>query len=130
MYFFFSASEPERMTGSEPSLFTAGIREEDAQTRATSSITMTVASASAAGAAVLLGDVHGVQVVGDERVEGLTGEAGLLVHRGGVRRDLRLGQRADGVPEHVVLLGRAVQVEVSRSGQGLSRSKTLRCWSR
>ncbi|CAM5450230.1 hypothetical protein STENM223S_04274 [Streptomyces tendae] len=47
MYFFFSASEPERMTGSEPSLFTAGMREEDAQTRATSSITMTVASASA-----------------------------------------------------------------------------------
>lgn len=47
MYFFFRASEPDRMTGSEPSLFTAGIREEDAQTRATSSITMTVASASA-----------------------------------------------------------------------------------
>lgn len=46
-YFFFSASEPERITGSEPSLFTAGIREEEAQTRATSSITITVARASA-----------------------------------------------------------------------------------
>lgn len=47
MYFFFSSSEPERMTGSEPSLFTVGMREELAQTRATSSITMTVARASA-----------------------------------------------------------------------------------
>ncbi|CAM5705920.1 hypothetical protein SGLAM104S_09560 [Streptomyces glaucescens] len=47
MYFFFSSSEPERITGSEPSLFTAGISEEDAQTRATSSMTITVASASA-----------------------------------------------------------------------------------
>ncbi len=46
-YFFFSSSEPERITGSEPSLLTAGIREEEAQTRATSSMTMTVASASA-----------------------------------------------------------------------------------
>ncbi|CAM5705947.1 hypothetical protein SGLAM104S_09561 [Streptomyces glaucescens] len=67
--------------------------------------------------------MHGVQVGRDERVVGLLREAGLLVHRGGVRRDLRLGQRADGVAEHVVLLGRAVQVEISRSGQGLSRSK-------
>ena len=35
------------MTGSEPSLLTAGMREEEAHTRATSSITMTVARASA-----------------------------------------------------------------------------------
>lgn len=46
-YFFLRSSEPERITGSEPSLFTAGIRDEEAQTRATSSITITVASASA-----------------------------------------------------------------------------------
>lgn len=46
-YFFFSSSEPERITGSEPSLLTAGMREDDTQARATSSITMTVASASA-----------------------------------------------------------------------------------
>ena len=46
-YFFFSSSEPEICTGSEPSLFTAGISEELTQTRATSSITSTVASASA-----------------------------------------------------------------------------------
>ncbi|GAA3302990.1 hypothetical protein GCM10020295_50380 [Streptomyces cinereospinus] len=46
-YFFFSSSEPDRITGREPSLFTAGMREEEAHTRATSSITSTVASASA-----------------------------------------------------------------------------------
>ncbi|SCD69605.1 hypothetical protein GA0115246_104722 [Streptomyces sp. SolWspMP-sol7th] len=46
-YFFFSSSEPEMMTGSEPSLLTAGMSEEEAQTRATSSMTMTVARASA-----------------------------------------------------------------------------------
>ncbi|GAA3302988.1 hypothetical protein GCM10020295_50370 [Streptomyces cinereospinus] len=67
--------------------------------------------------------MHRVQVVGHQRVQRLLREARLLVHRGGVRRDLRLGQRADGVAEHLVLLRRAVQVEISRSGQGLSRSK-------
>src|SRR5690606_22034622 len=50
-----------------------------------------------AGTAVLLGHVDGVQVVRDQRVECLLREACLLVHRGGVRRDLRLGQGADGV---------------------------------
>ena len=44
---FFRSSEPASRIGTVPSLFTAGIREEDAQARATSSITMTVASASA-----------------------------------------------------------------------------------
>ena len=43
----FSSSEPDRMIGIEPSLLTAGISDDDAQTRATSSITMTVATASA-----------------------------------------------------------------------------------
>lgn len=46
-YFCFSSSEPDRTTGSEPSLFTAGISDEEAQTRATSSMTITVARASA-----------------------------------------------------------------------------------
>ena len=35
------------MIGIDPSLLTAGISDDDAQTRATSSITMTVATASA-----------------------------------------------------------------------------------
>lgn len=42
-----SSSEPASITGSEPSLLTAGISEDDAHARATSSITITVARASA-----------------------------------------------------------------------------------
>src|SRR6201990_650353 len=42
-----TSSEPESRTGTVPSLFTAGISDDDPQTRATSSITITVASASA-----------------------------------------------------------------------------------
>ena len=41
------SSEPSRISGIVPSLFTLGIRLEDMQARATSSITMQVASASA-----------------------------------------------------------------------------------
>ena len=46
-YLALSSSLPARMTGSDPSLLTAGMSELDAQTRATSSMTMHVASASA-----------------------------------------------------------------------------------
>ena len=42
-----SSSEPAICTGSEPSLLTAGISDEDTHARATSSMTSTVASASA-----------------------------------------------------------------------------------
>ena len=42
-----SSSDPAICTGSEPSLFTAGISDDDTQTRAISSMTSTVASASA-----------------------------------------------------------------------------------
>ena len=42
-----SSSDPASITGSDPSLFTAGIRLEDTHARATSSITSAVASASA-----------------------------------------------------------------------------------
>ena len=42
-----SASEPANSNGIVPSLFTAGISEDDAHARATSSITMAVARASA-----------------------------------------------------------------------------------
>ncbi len=44
---FFSSSDAASMIGTVASLFTAGINEEDAQTRATSSITMQAATASA-----------------------------------------------------------------------------------
>ncbi len=42
-----TSSEAASTSGIVPSLFTAGISDDDAQTRATSSITMQVASASA-----------------------------------------------------------------------------------
>src|SRR3954447_881173 len=44
---FFTLSEPDRMIGCVPSLFTAGISDADASTRATSSITMQAPTASA-----------------------------------------------------------------------------------
>ncbi len=46
-YFFFSSSEPARMIGIVPSLLTPGISDDEAHARATSSMTMQVASASA-----------------------------------------------------------------------------------
>src|SRR5881398_3327844 len=44
---FITLSEPDRMIGWVPSLFTAGISDADASTRATSSITMQAPTASA-----------------------------------------------------------------------------------
>ena len=46
-YFCFSSSEPARISGVLPSLLAPGISEDEAQTRATSSTTMALASASA-----------------------------------------------------------------------------------
>ena len=46
-YFFFCSLLPAIIKGTEPNLFTAGINDEAPQTRATSSIIITAASASA-----------------------------------------------------------------------------------
>ena len=46
-----------------PSLFTAGMSDDEAQTLATSSMTIAVGDRVRALAAVLLRDVHGVEVV-------------------------------------------------------------------
>ena len=46
-YFFFRSSEPARISGIVPSLLTLGMSEDDAHARATSSMTMQVARASA-----------------------------------------------------------------------------------
>ena len=89
------------------------MREEEAQTRATSSMTMTVASASAPAPPYASGTWTACRSVATSASQGLLREAGLLVHLGGERRDLRLGEGAHRVPEHVVLFGRPVQVEVS-----------------
>ena len=76
-----------------PSLLTAGISDEAAQARATSSMTIAVASASAPGAAVLGGDVRGVEVGGAQRVVGGLRELAGLVGGGGVGGDLVVAQR-------------------------------------
>ena len=89
---------------------TAGISEDEAHARATSSITMHVASASAPDAAVLLRHVRGVEVGRHQRVVRLLREAGLLVDRGGVRRDLVVADVADGRADGLVLLGEGVEV--------------------
>ncbi|MGX1483809.1 hypothetical protein RKD45_002885 [Streptomyces griseus] len=78
-----------------------------------------------AGAAVLLRDVDRVQVGSDEGVQRLLREARLLVHRRGVRGDLRLGERTDRLAEHVVLLGRTVQVEIGRTRQDVHSPRML-----
>ena len=94
-----------------PSLLTAGISEDDAHARATSSMTMHVASASSAGPVVLLGDVRRVELRGAQRVVRRLGELPLVVHLGRVRRDLVRGDLADGVADVAVVLGQLVQVE-------------------
>ena len=64
-----SSSLPASSSPIVPSLLTAGISDDDAQARATSSITIAAASASAPGTAVLARDVHRVEVRGDQGVE-------------------------------------------------------------
>ena len=50
----------------------------------------------------------------------LLGEAALLVHLGGEGGDLRLGEGAYGVPEHLVLFGGPEKVEFGGSGHRVS----------
>ena len=117
-YFCLSSSEPAICTGSEPSLLTAGISEDETHARATSSITSTVASASAPGTAVLLGHVGGVEVRGEQRRSRLVGVARLLVDSRRERCDLRVGDGADCLADRLVLLGEGVEGELAH-GSGL-----------
>ena len=58
-----------------------------------------------ARAAVGLGDVHRGEVVLGQRLEHVPGELRGLVHLGGPRRDLVVGQVTDGLTERFMLLG-------------------------
>jgi len=62
-----------------------------------------------------------VETGGDQRRPGLLGEAGVGVDRGGVRRDLPLGDLADGVPDGLVLVGQRVRTGVVTHGWMLVR---------
>ena len=110
-----SSSEPASSQGIEGSLLTAGISEVEAQARATSSITITVARASAPDAAVLLRHVRCVEVRRPQRLVGGLGKLRQLVGLRRVRRHLRVADLADGGPERLVLLGGPVQIRRSRS---------------
>ena len=97
------SSDAASSSGTVPSLLTAGISDDDAQARATSSITIAVAMRVAARAAVGLGDMHRVQVGLDQGIVGFLRELGILVDLGGVRGDLLVGQGADRLAQRVVL---------------------------
>ena len=95
-----------------PSLLTAGISDDDAQTRATSSITMHVATESAPWPPYSSGTCTAVNPDVVERLERLVGKARFLVDIGGVRRDLLLAQIAQHGAQLVVLLGQLEHIEI------------------
>ena len=76
------------MIGCEPSLLTAGMSEDDAQTRATSSTTMQAEIASAPMPPYSSGKVHGVEAGAHESLEDVVRELAGLVDLGRARRDL------------------------------------------
>ena len=104
------------MIGIEPSLLTAGISEALTSTRATSSITMQVAIASAPSPPYSSGMCVAWKPGRGQRLLRLDGIARLGVHLGGVRRDLALGDVADRLPDRLVLLGQGVQPGVVTHG--------------
>ena len=95
-----------------PSLLTAGISDDDAHTRATSSITMQVATASAPCPPYSSGTCTAEKPARVERLERLLRETRMLVDVGGVRRDLLLAQIAQHGAQLVVLIGQPEQIEI------------------
>ena len=95
-----------------PSLLTAGISDDDAQTRATSSMTMHVASESAPSPPYSSGMCTAWKPALTSASRASSGIALVLVDLGGVRRDLLLGERADGLAQRLVLLAEPVGAEV------------------
>ena len=123
MYFFFSSSEPERMTGSEPSLLTAGISEERGADAGHLLDHDDRGQRVGAGAAVASGTWTACRSLATSASSASCGKrasSSTAAANGAIFASA--SERTD-VAEHVVLLGRPVQVEISRSGQGLSRSK-------
>src|SRR4051794_26275905 len=110
-----------------PSLFTAGGREGGGQGRGPPPITQGGGGAAGpppppspgggggggggARAAVLLGDVRGVEVGGPQRVVRRLRELAVLVGGGGIRGDLCVADRTDRRPDLLVLVGQPVYVE-------------------
>ena len=100
------------MIGIEPSLLTAGISDDDAQTRATSSITIAVATASAPAPPYSSGMWTAWKPAAHERLVHVAWVLARLVDLGGARGDLVLGEIAHGLAQQLVLLGEPVNVEL------------------
>ena len=95
------------------------------QTRATSSITSTVASASAPAPPYSSGHVGGVEVGGLEGVGRLLGVAGLLVDLRGVRRHLGLAQVAHRLADRLVLLGEREERAARSDGRSWGQPRSV-----
>ena len=95
-----------------PSLLTAGINDDVAHTRATSSITMQVATESAPCPPYSSGTCTAENPDVVQRLECLVGKTWFLVDIRGVRRDLLLAQIAQHGTQLVVLLRQLEHVEI------------------
>ena len=76
------------------------------------------------GAAVLLGDVHGVKTRPHEGIEHVMRELGRLVDLGGPRRDLVVRELSNRRANHVLLVGELVRVEVRITDTHGANSRT------
>ena len=94
-----------------PSLLQIGISDDDAHTRATSSMTMQAATESPPSPAVLLRDVDGGEAGRRQRRQSLIGVPGLLVDVGGVWGDLLFAQVTQHRAQLVVLVGELENVK-------------------
>ena len=111
---FFSSSEPRRIRPIVPSLFTAGISDADASTRATSSITMHAATESAPWPPYSSGTCTALKPEAFSASSASCGKREFSSTSAAMRRDLLLRQRPDRRPQLVVLLGQLEHIE--RSG--------------
>ena len=75
-----------------------------------------------AGAAISLGDVHGLEVRLDQRLVHVPGELGGAVDLGGPGRDLVIGQGAHGLAQRLVLLRQGKRREIIAHGSMVRRA--------
>ena len=95
-----------------PSLLTAGINDDDAHTRATSSITMQVATESAPWPSYSSGTCTAENPDSLSALSASSGKRGFSSTSRGVRGDLLLAQIAQHGTQLVVLLGQLEHVEI------------------
>ena len=99
------------MIGCEPSLLTAGISDDEAQARATSSMTRQAEIASAPAPPYSSGMCTAWKPARTSASRTSCGNSALLVDLGRARRDLVVGQLAHGRAQQLLLLAELVLVE-------------------